>query len=47
MYVTDVMGLQFLRRRKSAFIDRAGGDARDISDHLVSYKCSRKRRLGA
>ena len=32
-----VMGLQFLRRRKSALIDGAGGDARDLSDHLVSY----------
>jgi putative flavoprotein involved in K+ transport len=32
-----LMGLQFLRRRKSALIDGAGGDARDLSDHLVSY----------
>ena len=32
-----VMGLQFLRRRKSALIDGAGDDARDLSDHLVSY----------
>jgi putative flavoprotein involved in K+ transport len=32
-----VMGLQFLRRRKSALIDGAGDDARDLSDHLTAY----------
>ena len=32
-----VMGLQFLRRRKSALIDGAGDDARDLSAHLASY----------
>ncbi|MEM7221788.1 MAG: NAD(P)-binding domain-containing protein [Pseudomonadota bacterium] len=32
-----LMGLQFLRRRKSALIDGAGDDARDLSDHLLSY----------
>ncbi len=32
-----LMGLQFLRRRKSALIDGAGGDARDLSAHLASY----------
>ena len=32
-----VMGLQFLRRRKSAFIDGASDDARDLSAHLVNY----------
>lgn len=32
-----VMGLQFLRRRKSALIDGAGDDARDLSDHLAAY----------
>ena len=32
-----LMGLQFLRRRRSALIDGAGDDARDLSDHLVSY----------
>jgi putative flavoprotein involved in K+ transport len=32
-----LMGLQFLRRRKSALIDGAGGDARDLSRHLASY----------
>jgi putative flavoprotein involved in K+ transport len=32
-----VMGLQFLRRRKSALIDGAGDDARDLCDHMASY----------
>jgi putative flavoprotein involved in K+ transport len=32
-----VMGLQFLRRRKSALIDGAGADARELCDHLASY----------
>ena len=32
-----VMGLPFLRRRKSALIDGAADDARDLSDHLASY----------
>ena len=32
-----LMGMQFLRRRKSSLIDGAGDDARDLSDHLVSY----------
>ena len=32
-----VMGLQFLRRRKSALIDGAGDDARDLSAHLADY----------
>ena len=32
-----LMGLQFLRRRKSALIDGAGDDARDLSAHLVTY----------
>lgn len=32
-----LMGMQFLRRRKSALIDGAGDDARDLSDHMVSY----------
>ena len=31
-----LMGMQFLRRRKSALIDGAGDDARDLSDHLSS-----------
>ncbi len=32
-----LMGLQFLRRRKSALIDGAGDDARDLSAHLAAY----------
>lgn len=32
-----VMGLQFLRRRKSALIDGAGDDARDLSSHLEAW----------
>jgi putative flavoprotein involved in K+ transport len=32
-----LMGMQFLRRRKSALIDGAGDDARDLRKHLVSY----------
>jgi putative flavoprotein involved in K+ transport len=36
-----VMGLQFLRRRKSALIDGAGDDARDLSQHLAAHLHSR------
>jgi putative flavoprotein involved in K+ transport len=32
-----LMGIQFLRRRKSALIDGAGDDARDLSAHLAAY----------
>ena len=32
-----VMGLQFLRRRKSALIDGAADDARDLSAHLSAH----------
>ena len=32
-----LMGIQFLRRRKSALMDGAGDDARDLSDHMRSY----------
>ena len=32
-----LIGLPFLRRRKSALIDGAGADARDLSEHLVAY----------
>jgi putative flavoprotein involved in K+ transport len=32
-----LIGMPFLRRRKSALIDGAGADARDLSGHLVSY----------
>jgi putative flavoprotein involved in K+ transport len=32
-----LMGMQFLRRRKSALIDGAGADALDLSEHLARY----------
>ncbi len=32
-----LMGMQFLRRRKSALIDGAADDANDLSNHLASY----------
>jgi len=32
-----LMGMPFLRRRKSSLIDGAGDDARDLSDHLASF----------
>jgi putative flavoprotein involved in K+ transport len=32
-----LIGMQFLRRRKSALIDGAGDDARDLSAHLAAY----------
>ena len=31
-----LIGMQFLRRRKSVFIDGAGDDARDLSQHLAA-----------
>jgi putative flavoprotein involved in K+ transport len=37
-----LMGMQFLRRRKSALIDGAGDDARDLSAHLAAYLDTRK-----
>jgi putative flavoprotein involved in K+ transport len=40
-----LMGTQFLRRRKSALIDGAGDDARDLSAHLASYLDSRLARI--
>jgi putative flavoprotein involved in K+ transport len=32
-----LIGMQFLRRRKSALIDGADDDACDLSVHLASY----------
>ena len=32
-----VLGLPFLRRRKSSLIDGAGADAADLSEHLADY----------
>src|SRR4029077_16029450 len=42
-----LMGAQFLRRRKSALIDGAGDDARDLSAHLPSYLDGRVARIRA
>ena len=42
-----VMGLQFLRRRKSALIDGAGDDARDLSVHLAGYRQGRTTEAAA
>ncbi len=36
-----VIGLQFLRRRKSALIDGAGSDASELADHLASFLAGR------
>jgi putative flavoprotein involved in K+ transport len=38
-----VIGLQFLRRRKSALIDGAGSDAADLADHLESFLVGQSR----
>jgi putative flavoprotein involved in K+ transport len=40
-----VLGLQFLRRRKSAFIDGAGDDARELSAHLADYLGNTNKRV--
>jgi hypothetical protein len=32
-----LMGLQFMRRRKSALIDGAGDDARELSAHIARF----------
>jgi putative flavoprotein involved in K+ transport len=42
-----LMGAQFMRRRKSALIDGAGDDARDLSAHLTSFLDSRRARIRA
>jgi putative flavoprotein involved in K+ transport len=42
-----LMGTQFMRRRKSALIDGAGDDARDLSAHLRSYLDSGVARIRA
>jgi putative flavoprotein involved in K+ transport len=42
-----LMGMQFLRRRKSALIDGAGDDAGDLSAHLQSYLRDAAPRLHA
>jgi putative flavoprotein involved in K+ transport len=40
-----LMGMQFLRRRKSALIDGAGDDACELSAHLVSFLAGEPRPL--
>jgi putative flavoprotein involved in K+ transport len=42
-----LMGMQFLRRRKSALIDGAGDDARELSAHLASYLDHHTERVSA
>ena len=42
-----LMGMQFLRRRKSALIDGAGDDARDLSAHLAAYLDNRAAKVMA
>jgi putative flavoprotein involved in K+ transport len=37
-----LMGLPFLRRRKSSLIDGAGDDARDLSAHIEAYLSGRR-----
>jgi len=36
-----LLGMPFLRRRKSSLIDGVGDDARDLSAHLASYLSDR------
>jgi len=38
-----VMGLQFLRRRNSSFIDGVAKDAQDLTDHLVDRRNATRR----
>jgi putative flavoprotein involved in K+ transport len=42
-----LMGTQFLRRRKSALIDGAGDDARELSAHLAAYLDGHVQRIVA
>ncbi|HLB14841.1 MAG TPA: NAD(P)-binding domain-containing protein [Burkholderiales bacterium] len=42
-----VLGLPFLRRRKSTLIDGVGDDARDLSAHLASHLGARSAGVGA
>jgi len=39
-----VLGLPFLRRRKSSLIDGVGDDARDLSAHLAAYLGAQRQR---
>jgi putative flavoprotein involved in K+ transport len=40
-----LIGVPFLRRRKSTLIDGAADDARDLTDHLVSYLDGKAQRV--
>src|SRR5262249_31299764 len=40
-----LLGMPFLRRRKSSFIDGAAGDAADVADHLAAYLASASRSI--
>jgi putative flavoprotein involved in K+ transport len=40
-----VLGLQFLRRRKSNFIDGVGVDARELAEHLSGYLDRRRQAI--
>ncbi len=42
-----LMGIPFLRRRKSSLIDGAGDDARDLSAHLAGYLARNRTAAGA
>jgi putative flavoprotein involved in K+ transport len=42
-----LMGMPFLRRRKSTLIDGAADDARDLSEHLAAYLDGRAARSAA
>ena len=42
-----LMGLNFLRRRKSSFIHGAGDDAFDLANHLESYLSSQSRSVAS
>jgi putative flavoprotein involved in K+ transport len=39
-----VLGLQFLRRRKSSFLDGVGQDARELAAHLADHLDRRQLR---
>src|SRR5262249_3293518 len=42
-----LMGVPFMRRRKSTLIDGAGDDARELSAHLASYLDGRVSKIVA
>ena len=42
-----VLGLRFLRRRKSSFLDGAGGDAEALAAHIVGHLANSPSRIAA